>query len=43
MSADAWEIAQPLLEHLRVSSTCRARLYFYNTEDEVHRFAESLR
>ena len=35
--------AQPLLEHLHVSSTCRASLYFYNTEDEVHRFAESLR
>ena len=34
--------AQPLGAHLGVSSTARASLYFYNTEDEVHRFAEKL-
>ncbi len=35
--------AQPLLAHLGVSSTARASLYFYNTEEEVLRFAEALR
>ena len=35
--------AQPLLAHLGVSSTARASLYFYNTEEEVFRFAEALR
>lgn len=34
--------AQPLGAHLGVPSTARASLYFYNTEDEVHRFAEKL-
>ena len=34
--------AQPLGAHLGLPSTARASLYFYNTEDEVHRFAERL-
>jgi len=34
--------AQPLMQKLGVGSTARASLYFYNTEDEVHRFAEKL-
>lgn len=35
--------AQPLMQYMGVNATCRASLYFYNTEEEVHRFAESLR
>ena len=35
--------AQPLMDHLGVSSTTRASFYFYNTEEEVLRFTESLR
>ena len=34
--------AQPLLQYLGVNATCRASMYFYNTEDEVRRFAASL-
>lgn len=34
--------AQPLLQYMNVNATCRASMYFYNTEDEVHRFAQSL-
>ena len=34
--------AQPLMQYMKVNSTCRASLYFYNTEDEVHRFAKHL-
>lgn len=34
--------AQPLGAHLGLPSTARASLYFYNTKDEVHRFAEKL-
>ena len=36
--------AQPLMQYLNapMRATCRASLYFYNTEDEVYRFAESL-
>lgn len=34
--------AQPLMQYMGVNATCRASLYFYNTVDEVHRFAESL-
>ena len=34
--------AQPLGAHLGLPSTARASLYFYNTEDEVHCFAEKL-
>ncbi|MBR0164120.1 MAG: SufS family cysteine desulfurase [Lachnospiraceae bacterium] len=30
--------AQPLMQFLKVGSTARASLYFYNTEDEVDRF-----
>ena len=36
------QCAQPLGAHLGLPSTARASLYFYNTEDEVHRFAEKL-
>ncbi len=35
--------AQPLLHHLGVSSTTRASLMFYNTEEEIIRFTESLK
>ncbi|WP_130836307.1 aminotransferase class V-fold PLP-dependent enzyme [Lachnoclostridium sp. Marseille-P6806] len=34
--------AQPLLIHLGVSSTARASLYFYNTEEEVDRFVQAV-
>ena len=34
--------AQPLGAHLGLPSTALASLYFYNTEDEVRRFAEKL-
>ncbi len=34
--------AQPLGAHLGLPSTARTSLYFYNTEDEVRRFAEKL-
>lgn len=35
--------AQPLMQHLGVTSTTRASLMFYNTEEEVRKFAASLR
>lgn len=35
--------AEPLMRTLGVSGTCRASLAFYNTLDEVHYFAQSLR
>lgn len=34
--------AQPLMQYLNTPATCRASMYFYNTEDEVDRFVESL-
>ncbi|MDO4614395.1 MAG: SufS family cysteine desulfurase [Lachnospiraceae bacterium] len=34
--------AQPLLQYLGVNATCRASMYFYNTEEEVDRFVEKL-
>ena len=34
--------AQPLMQYLGVGSTARASLYFYNTEEEVERFADAL-
>lgn len=34
--------AQPLMQYMGVSSTARASLYFYNTEEEVHRFAQAI-
>ena len=34
--------AQPLMKYLGVGSTARASLYFYNTEEEVDRFAEAI-
>src|SRR5213594_3358165 len=34
--------AQPLMERLGVSSTTRASVYVYNTEDEIDRLTESL-
>ncbi|MCR4762426.1 MAG: cysteine desulfurase [Lachnospiraceae bacterium] len=34
--------AQPLMQFLGVGSTARASLYFYNTEEEVDRFADAL-
>ncbi len=34
--------AQPLMQYMGVNATCRASLYFYNTEEEVARFVKSL-
>lgn len=34
--------AQPLGEYLGLPATARASLYFYNTEDEVNRFADAV-
>lgn len=34
--------AQPLMEYLEVFSTTRASIAFYNTEDEIEKFVESL-
>lgn len=34
--------AQPLHQYLKVPSTTRASIYFYNREEEIERFAESL-
>ena len=34
--------AQPLMERLGVSSTTRASMYIYNTEEEIDRLAESI-
>ncbi len=35
--------AHPLLQFFGVSATCRASFAFYNTEDEIERFATALR
>ena len=35
--------AQPLLTHLGISSSVRASIYFYNTEEDIMRFIESLK
>lgn len=35
--------AQPLMEYLGVSSTTRASLFFYNTEEEINAFVESMK
>lgn len=35
--------AQPLMQKLGVGSTARASLYLYNTEEEVHVFAQKLK
>ena len=35
--------AQPLMRFLKVSSTCRASLYFYNTKEDIDCFLESLK
>lgn len=37
--------AQPLMQYIKapMGSTCRASVYFYNTEEEVHRFVKSLK
>jgi cysteine desulfurase/selenocysteine lyase len=34
--------AQPLMKYLGVSSTARASLYFYNTEEEAERFIQAI-
>ena len=34
--------AQPLMKYMGVGSTARASVYFYNTEEEVERFADRL-
>ena len=34
--------AQPLMKHLNVMSTTRASIYFYNTFEEIERFAKAL-
>jgi len=35
--------AQPLLQHLGVSSTTRASIAFYNTKADIDRFLESVK
>ena len=35
--------AQPLMEYLGVSTTTRASLFFYNTEEEIDAFVESMK
>ena len=35
--------AQPLLKYIGVNATARASMYFYNTEEEVERFVDSLK
>lgn len=35
--------AQPLLEYMHVNATCRASLYFYNTEEDIDIFLASLK
>lgn len=35
--------AQPLLQFMGVNATARASMYFYNTEEEVERFIDSLK
>ena len=35
--------AEPLHQHLKIPSTTRASLMFYNTEEEVERLAEAMR
>lgn len=35
--------AQPLMKFLGVNSTLRASVYFYNTDEEIERFLESLK
>ena len=35
--------AQPLLQFMGVNATARASMYFYNTEEEVGRFVDSLK
>lgn len=34
--------AQPLMEMLKVGSTARASVYFYNTEEEAHKFTQTV-
>ena len=34
--------AQPLMQYMNVNATCRASMYFYNTEDEIYRFVKHL-
>ncbi|MTI46372.1 MAG: cysteine desulfurase [Firmicutes bacterium] len=35
--------AQPLMRYLGINATCRASFYFYNTEEEIDLFIESLK
>ncbi len=35
--------AQPLMRYLKVTATCRASFYIYNTHEEVDEFVESLK
>lgn len=35
--------AQPLMQHLGASSTCRMSLYFYNTQEDVDRLVQALK
>ncbi len=35
--------AQPLMEYMHVNATCRASLYFYNTEEDIDAFLQSLK
>ena len=42
MAADGHHCAQPLLVHLGVYNTTRASFMFYNTDEEVDAFVESV-
>lgn len=34
--------AQPVMRHFGLTAACRASLSFYNTEEEIHQFADAL-
>lgn len=34
--------AQPFMKHMKLNSSCRASFYFYNTFEDIDRFAEAL-
>lgn len=35
--------AQPLMKYLKLNSTCRVSIYFYNTKEEIDKFIESIK
>ncbi len=34
--------AQPLMQYMKIQSSCRASIYFYNTEEEIDRLLEAV-